>query len=972
MAEHDSGAAGAAAVWARWRFEGIDYRLVDLPALAGAARLARIPFAVRVLMENLARHAQADPTAAQALARLLARVAGAPPVATSDAVPEASLDTAYESSPDAASEASSDTTHEASSDLPLALPLRVSRVLLPDSSGLPLLADLAALRDELAARGADPAAADTRIPVDLVVDHSLIAERAGRADAIVFNMRREFERNAERYRFLRWAQQAFDGVGIVPPGVGIVHQVHLETLARVVDVTPGSGGSTLPVIHPEFVLGGDSHTPMVNGLGVLGWGVGGVEAEAAMLGEAYVLPMPRVVGVRLSGRLPAGATTTDLVLTLTERLREAGVVGAIVEFCGDLLAHLPVPERATLANMAPEYGATAAYFPIDETVIAYLRATGRDAGTVARVEAYARRNGLFRDAAAPEPAFDACLEFDVARVLPCVAGPRRPQDRLALGDVAADFRARLAAPEAEGGFAAPRLLAGAGRGDAHGADPATGPMRAGGADQTATGARGARPAGAAEPGHGALAIAAITACTNTSNPAVMLAAGLLARKAVAAGLHVPNWVKTSLAPGSRVVTRYLERAGLLAPLEALGFHVVGYGCTTCSGKSGPIDAALERRIVDDGLVAAAVASSNRNFEGRIHRRVRAAYLASPPLVVAYAIAGRIDLDLTREPLGTGADGRAVFLHDLWPDAAQIAALIPMAADPALFRENYAHARDGTADWRALDAPQGRRFPWDPASTYLRRPPFFEPALQTPLPDRLDGARVLGWFGDTLTTDHISPAGEIAPESAAGRYLSGLGVARDAFNAFTMRRGNHEVMLRGTFANPRLRNRLAPDAGPGFTRHWPDGVTLPMHEAARRYADEGVPLVVIGGRDYGMGSSRDWAAKGPRLLGVRAVIAVSFERIHRANLIALGIVPLCFDEGEHADSLGLAGDEHIEITGLAAGIRSGAPVDVCAEAASGQAIRFQVRAAVLADSEARLLEGGGMFARVLGTLHDRGG
>ncbi len=884
--------------------EASDHRVVDLRMLASqsACELDEMPFTLRVLLENVARNLGPGWASIEDIKRLLNWGRG-------------------------------------SRDL--VLPIKVTRVLLPDSSGLPVLMDLAALRGALARRGRRPESVQPQVPVDLVVDHSVAADHHGRPDALALNMKREFERNAERYSFFKWAQQAFAGVRIVPPGIGIVHQVHLERLARVVE-SRSTGGQR--VAHPEFVLGGDSHTPMVNGLGVLGWGVGGVEAEAAMLDQPYMLPLPRIVGVRLTGRLPTGATTTDLVLTMTERLRRAGVVAAIVEFFGPGCDLLPVTDRATVANMAPEYGATAAYFPIDRQTIDYLRQTGRDAEHVALVEAYARRNALFREPGQAAPMFDERVDFDLGEIERCVAGPTRPQDRLRLSEVPRGFRAALGLPPDRRGF---------------GLD----------ADQAATRCRLVVDEQAHTVTHGMVAIAAITSCTNTSNPGVMLAAGLLARNAVAAGLKVPPYVKTSLAPGSRVVTRYLADAGLLEPLASLGFHVVGYGCTTCSGKSGALRREVSELIDSRGLVAAAVVSSNRNFEGRIHRQLRAAYLASPPLVVAYAIAGRVDLDLEHEPLGHTADGRAVFLHEIWPQLDEIDRLVARTLAADLYLDNYSTAFDGTEHWKALQAPAGPLFPWNPSSTYLLEPPFFDEAESGAgaLPDALDGARALAVFGDSLTTDHISPAGEIPTASDAGRYLSELGVPAHAFNAFTMRRGNHHVMARGTFANVRIRNLLVPGRSGGLTVKLPEHRLCSIHEAAQAYAEERTPLIVIGGKDYGMGSSRDWAAKGPRLLGVKAVLAQSFERIHRANLIALGIVPLRFAAGESPRSLGLTGEEAFRLSGLRAGVEGGAPIAVRANAKAGEPVLFTVHADVLSSYEASLLLGGGLFARVLRTL-----
>ena len=816
------------------------------------------------------------------------------------------------------------------------VPLRVGRVILPDSSGLPVLLDLAALRDAVARAGRSPEAVEPRVPVDVIVDHSLQVDVSATPDAMTANMQREFERNGERYRFLKWAQQAFKSVRVFPPGTGIIHQVNLEHIATVVMRTEGPSGA---VAYPDFVIGGDSHTPMINGIGVLGWGVGGIEAEAAMLGQPYVFSVPEFVGVRLEGVLPPGATTTDLVLHVTERLRREQVVAAVVEYVGPGVDLLPVPERATLANMAPEYGATAGYFPIDDATIAYLALT-RTPEHAAFVKAYAVANDLFRLPAARQPAYSRLIEIDLARVTRSVAGPRRPQDRLDLPAVAADFRGKLAQPMAEGGFAAAP-------GQTTEIETPRGPVRI---------------------GHGSLAIAAITACTNTSNPAVMIAAGLVARNAVAAGLSVPSWVKTSLAPGSRVVTRYLADLGLLAPLEALGFGVVGYGCTTCSGKSGPLLPAMAAAIDRSDLVATAALSGNRNFEGRIHRQIRANYIMSPPLVVAFALAGRIDIDLEREPLGTGLDGRPVRLADLWPQPGEIAALIGRAGEPRLFKDVYAGS-PSSAMWDDLEAPTGTLFPWDPHSTYLLEPPFLALAQErarTGLPSRIAGARVLGLYGDSLTTDHISPSGEIPLDSQAGQYLIGLGVRQSAFNTYVGRRCNHEVMARATFANLRIKNLLTPGREGGWTRLLPEGDIVSVYEAASTYQSRGIPAIVLGGKDYGMGSSRDWAAKGSALLGVRAVIAESYERIHRSNLIGMGVVPLRFAAGEGWRQLGLDGAEEFTIEGLADAVDGMAPATVVARGARGSKT-FPVSADVSTRSERTCLRSGGLMAEVLASF-----
>ncbi len=865
---------------------------VDLPAVAEAmgGALDRLPFVLRIVLENLVRNQSALGVDDATLSRV-AKWSG-----TGSA---------------------------------FSVPMRVSRVILPDSSGLPALIDLAALRATLAKQGVDPAGIGPQIPVDLVVDHSLIVDQAGHAGAAAFNVAREFERNGERYRYLKWAQQAFDGLRIVPPGMGIVHQVHVERLAGVVAERDGR-------LFPEFVLGGDSHTPMVGALGVLAWGVGGIEAEAAILGQPYMVRVDEVVGVRLNGRLREGVTTTDLVLALTERLRQAGVVGQYVEFTGDGAACLTAPDRATLSNMAPEYGATCGFFPIDAETIDYLHETGREPEHVAMVKSFAKATGLYRSPGDPEPRYSRIVELDVDAVEPSLAGPRRPQDRIALGAAADAFREALEKPPTEGGF---------------GVDP---DVRD---DLTVDGIT-------APIGHGVLAIAAIASCTNTSNPGVMIGAGLMAKRAAELGLKPRPWVKTSLAPGSRVVTRYLEETGLLAHLETFGFHVIGYGCTTCSGKSGPIDPDLAAAIERSKIVATSILSGNRNFEGRIHRLIRANYLASPMLVFAYALAGRIDIDLTREPLGHDPVGNPVFLADIWPDRTAIDALIGVARAPELYRANYADLFGGTKQWDALEVPDGRLFPFDAGSTYIVEPPFF--SCRIPVDDRIEGARALGLFGDSLTTDHITPAGEIPLESEAGRYLLASGVPQQAFNAFTQRRGNHEVMLRGAFANPRIRNLLAPDREGGVTLHLPEGEEVSVYAAAAAYRAADTPMIVLAGKDYGMGSSRDWAAKGTALLGIRAVIAENFERIHRANLVALGVVPLRFREGEGWRTLGLTGRETFDLSGLHDAVASSGWVDVTATADDGHVILFQVQPVIEAATEIACLNAGGMFAMI----HDK--
>jgi aconitate hydratase len=867
---------------------------IDLKALT-KTRTHALPYSLRVVLENLGRQTLAGADTGTLMQQVAGWMPGRPP---------------------------------------LAISLSVSRVMLPDSSGLPMLMDLAAARDVVAERGGNPALVEPRVPMTLVVDHSLIVDVAGHPNAEARNIAEEYRRNAERYSFFKWAEQAFHAVRVVPPGAGIIHQVHLERLAEVIETvqTPGHGALT----GPEFVLGCDSHTSMINGLGVLGWGVGGIDAEAAALGQPYVARLPRVVGLRLVGRLPAGATTTDLVLQVTEKLRAVGVVGDFVEAFGPSLPDLTVPDRATIANMAPEYGATACYFPIDAQTVTYLRQSGRDAGATARVEAYARAVGLFAEPSAPEPVFSEVVEIDLLTVAPCVAGPKRPQDRVPLTKIKAAFREALSTPVDQGGFGLP-------------------PARL---DTSIPVIGFSNPIE-----HGAIAIAAITSCTNTSNPAVMIGAGLLARNAVARGLQVPDWVKTSLAPGSRLVTEYLAEAGLIAPLEMLGFHVVGYGCTTCSGKSGPINADLADAIAQNHLIAAAVLSGNRNFEGRIHKSTRAAYLASPPLVVAFALAGRVDVDFETEPLGTDSDGASVFLCDIWPAEEEIARLVEGSQLPERFRKSYATLFDGAELWKQLKAGTGTRFSWDLASTYIRRPPFFD-FEAVPLPDIIKELRVLIHAGNSLTTDQVIPSGEILLDSQAGQYLVDHGVSPDAFNAVTQRRGNHDFMARITFANQRMKNRLVPEREGGWTRSRPGGPLETVFDAAQAYLAEGTPTMVIAGRDYGMGSSRDWAAKGPKLLGVRVVLAESFEHIHRANLIGMGIVPLIFNPGEGAEHFGLTGFESFEIAGLQAGLDTGALVSIRATRV-GREVSFTGRLDLASGHEVELLRNGGLFVALLG-------
>jgi aconitate hydratase len=866
-----------------------DYRIWTLAALQPRFDVARLPYSLKILLENLLRHEDGVSVTAADIAALAAWD------------PRAEPDREIAFTP--------------------------ARVVMQDFTGVPAVVDLAAMRDAMEALGGDPNRINPLSPAELVIDHSVMVDHFGSAEAMGRNAEVEFARNAERYGFLRWGQQGFSNFRVVPPDTGIVHQVNLEHLARVVFAVP-AGEATLA--YPDTVVGTDSHTTMINGLGVLGWGVGGIEAEAAMLGQPITMLIPRVVGVRLAGSLPEGATATDLVLTVTQMLRAHGVVGKFVEFFGPGLDGLPLADRATIANMAPEYGATCGIFPIDQETLRFLRLTGRPPEQVALIEAYARAQGLFREPGAPDAVYSEVVELDVGTVQPSLAGPRRPQDRVLLSGVQAAFRKGLA-----------EMTRG----------------RSGGGTARLPGSQ-------TEIADGAVVIAAITSCTNTSNPAVMLAAGLLARKAHERGLAVRPWVKTSLAPGSLVVTRYLERAGLLPSLEQMGFHVVGYGCTTCIGNSGPLPAAVSEAIHAGDLVAASVLSGNRNFEGRVHPEVRMNFLASPPLVVAYALAGTVDIDLASEPLGTDAGGHPVYLREIWPSAAEVRATIGASIDPAMFAEAYAGVYRGDERWRGMAVPEGVRYRWDEDSTYVRNPPYFAGMGREPEGIRpIAGARLLALLGDSITTDHISPAGSIKPDSPAGRYLIEHGVQPADFNSYGARRGNHEVMMRGTFANIRLRNRLAPGTEGGWTTHRPSGEPMSIYDAAMRYQDEGVPLLVIAGKEYGTGSSRDWAAKGVRLLGVRAVIAESFERIHRSNLVGMGVLPLQFLPGESAEVLGLDGSQIYSIEGLAPGVRE---VSVVVQA-DGATRAFTARVRIDTPKEWEYYAHGGILPYVLRQL-----
>ena len=829
-----------------------------------------------------------------------------------------------------------------------------ARVLLQDFTGVPAVVDLAAMRDGIVRLGGDPAKVNPLQPVELVIDHSVQVDHFAERNAADLNASLEFARNRERYTFLRWGQEAFRNFRVVPPDTGIVHQVNLEYLARVV-FREASDGRTLA--YPDTLVGTDSHTTMINGLGVVGWGVGGIEAEAAMLGQPISMLIPEVVGFRLVDRLPEGATATDLVLTITERLRKLGVVGKFVEFFGPGLESLTIADRATLGNMSPEYGATIAICPIDAMTLDYLRLSGREDSHVRLVEAYAKEQGLFRTPASADPAYTVTVELDLSTVEPSLAGPKRPQDRVSLRQAKSKFGQALETMLAE---RKPKVEAGTKHGE----------MTAPAATKTAGGvATGSQVApGMEELDHGAVVVAAITSCTNTSNPSVMIGAGLLARNAVKRGLKVKPWVKTSLAPGSMIVTEYYKAAGLLEYLAELGFNLVGYGCTTCIGNSGPLPEPVSTLVKDRNLVVASVLSGNRNFEGRIQSQVRANYLASPPLVVAYALAGRMQVDLTSEPLGHGTDGEPVYLKDIWPTEREIQETMLRAVRSEMFREKYASVFEGDARWRSLPSPTGERFEWSDDSTYIRNPPFFEGLTLEPAPPSdILGARVLAVLGDSVTTDHISPAGSIPADSPAGKYLIGKGVRPSDFNSYGARRGNHEVMMRGTFANIRLRNQLAPGTEGGWTTLLPHDEVMTIYDASVRYREAGVPLVILAGKEYGSGSSRDWAAKGTLLLGVKAVIAESFERIHRSNLVNMGVLPLRFRDGETAASLKLTGRETYDILGVGDGLRPGGEVRVNVTAEDGTSREVVAVARIDTPEELVAFRNGGILPYVLRQL-----
>ena len=897
------------------------YRLEALEK-KGVGAVSRLPFSLKILLENLLRWEDGATVRAediQALARW---------------------------------------TPGTASDREIAF--RPARVLLQDFTGVPALVDLAAMRDAALRMGGDPRRINPLMPADLIIDHSVQVDRHGTRDAFAANVMREFDRNGERYAFLRWGQEAFRNLRVVPPGTGICHQVNLEYLAPVVFRKKLQDGWQA---YPDTLVGTDSHTPMINGLGVVGWGVGGIEAEAAMLGQPVSMLIPEVVGFKLSGELPEGATATDLVLRVTQMLRAKGVVGKFVEFYGAGLSSLSVADRATISNMSPEYGATIGFFPVDRETLAYLRFTGRDAAQAKLVETYCKLQGLFRTDETPDPSFSDTLSLDLSTVEPSLAGPKRPQDRVPLGAVKESFRKAL------GGW---------------GKEPGTSPKE----EQDRMIAEGGRPsagtetAGVASPADGvpvvyggqsfrlldgAVVIAAITSCTNTSNPAVMIGAGLLAKKAVERGLRTRPWVKTSFAPGSKVVTRYLDAAGLTPYLQGLGFHLVGYGCTTCIGNSGPLPEPIASAVQRGNLAVASVLSGNRNFEGRIHPMCRANYLASPPLVVAYALAGSVDVDLSRDPVGADPNGDPVSLKEIWPTREEIAETVRDCVGSEMFRKEYSEVFDGDEVWKGLPVPREECFAWQAESTYVKHPPFFEDLPPVPAPrGDLTGLRVLAVLGDSVTTDHISPAGDIAKDSPAGQYLLERGVQREDFNSYGSRRGNHEVMMRGTFANIRLRNLLVPGTEGGWTAHLPNGEKMTIYDAAMRYAQEGVALLVLAGKEYGSGSSRDWAAKGPRLLGVQAVLAESFERIHRSNLVGMGILPLEFADSATRESLGLTGKEIFSVDGISDGISPGKRVTVRA-ALDGRETAFPAVARIDTPEEVHYYLHGGILPYVLRRL-----
>ncbi len=923
---------------------GREFEIHRLDALQDKFDTARLPYSLKVLLENTLRLEDGDSVTAENVETI----------------------------------ASWDANAEPSKEIPF----QPARVLMQDFTGVPAIVDLAAMRDAIDELGSDPARINPLVPVDLIIDHSVQVDAFGNPRAFDINADRDYERNRERYAFLRWGQQAFDNFRVVPPATGICHQVNLEYLGRVVFEREVDG---VTQAYPDTLVGTDSHTTMINGLGVLGWGVGGIEAEAAMLGQPISMLLPQVVGFRLDGELREGATATDLVLTVTEMLRERGVVSKFVEFFGPGLHTLGLADRATIGNMSPEFGSTCAIFPVDRETLRYLEFTGRPTDLIELVDAYAREQGMFHDEDSEDPTFSETLELDLGEVEPSIAGPKRPQDRIALADAKAAFVESLAEfdPDAaqalgnsrdeaiEESFPASDPPAEAHDGDA--GRPRVFEPQHKGESLAAIAEHQASPVMVeledgleVELDHGRVVIAAITSCTNTSNPSVMIGAGLLARKAREKGLQRPPWVKTSLAPGSTVVTEYLERSGLNEDLDALGFNLVGYGCTTCIGNSGPLPEEISEAVNENDLVVCAVLSGNRNFEGRIQQDVRNNYLASPPLCVAYALAGRMDIDLLNDPIGVDSDGNEVHLADIWPSSEEIKATIEDAVRQDMFEKSYADVFTGDDRWRELDTPEGDRYTW-PDSTYVRKPSFFEGMEAEPAPvEPIEGARVLAVLGDSVTTDHISPAGAIKKDSPAGKWLIENGVEPRDFNSYGSRRGNHEVMIRGTFANVRLRNRLVEREG-GFTKHLPDGEETTIYEAAMKYAEEGVPLVVLAGKEYGSGSSRDWAAKGTLLLGVRAVIAESFERIHRSNLIGMGVLPLQLPDGETLESLGLSGEETIDVGELENG--EAKSVTVTATAEGSDPVEFEARVRLDTPNEVRYFQNGGILHRVLRDLRN---
>ena len=882
---------------------GREYQIARLPALQQRGfDLDRLPFALKILLENLLRHEDGETVTAAEIEAL------------------------------AGWNASTKESRE--------IAFTPGRVLLQDFTGVPAVVDLAAMRDAIAEMGGDPSRINPLLPAELVIDHSVQVDVAGSADARRINAEKEFQRNAERYEFLRWGQKAFDNFRVVPPETGIVHQVNLEYLAHVVrDAQHGEGP---PFAFPDTVVGTDSHTTMINGLGVLGWGVGGIEAEAAMLGQPVTMLIPEVVGFRLEGSLREGTTATDLVLVIVEALRRKGVVGKFVEFFGAGMSCLSLADRATIANMAPEYGATCGLFPVDQETLRYLELSGRSPERIALVEGYLREQGLFHEDGAPVADYADVVELDLASVEPCLAGPRRPQDRVSLSQMPSAFNDSL------------------------------GGLRKGDAGSEIQQVRASLDGESFDLKDGSVVIAAITSCTNTSNPSVVLAAGLLAKKAVERGLRTPAWVKASLAPGSKVVEAYLNEAGLQEPLDRLRFNIVGFGCTTCIGNSGPLRDEIRDGIRENDLVAAAVLSGNRNFEGRISQDVRANFLASPPLVVAFALAGRVDIDLSTEPLGIGSDGEPVFLKEIWPSQAEVDQVVAQVIRRDMFVKSYSSVFEGPEAWRSLPTPEGDRYVWSDDSTYVKHPPYFLNMGREPDPiGAIRGARVLLKLGDSVTTDHISPAGGIARESSAAKYLTECGVAPVDFNSYGSRRGNHEVMMRGTFANLRIRNQLVPGVEGGYTRHLPGDEQMSVYEAAMRYAQEQIPLLVLAGKEYGTGSSRDWAAKGPSLLGVRFVIVESYERIHRSNLVGMGVLPLQFQAGESADSLGLTGEEVFDVSGLeqvlGADFRTGVQVSVGATRPDGSSLEFQAVIRIDTPQELNYYRHGGILRYVLRRL-----